>query len=1055
MGIERTDHDEKRHATALFLRYRDGGDVEALAELFDVQSPELFRVAQHVSRDAAEAEDLVQAAFLTAMEHPDRFEASRSVSAWLAGILSKEALAWSRSAARRPDIERVLEGRNLREEQNRPDIHASSAETQGLLDAALRRLPDRYRDVLERHLCRGQSPSEIAADKGASPVTVRVQLHRGLAQLRLRLPAGAAAILPVSLPARGLSAVRSELIVHAHSHGAITGLAAGAIATSTLPGPLPGFFPTLLMLQRITLGAVALLVLVFTVRFAFEARSAPLDQPAIEVSSTISGPLAADDPRADTASLEPVSTLRVPAQSGAEDSTRLVSEPLLVRTFWADGSVAPNIGFHYANFGDADSKRRGMTDDKGQVLLEGLDPGYVAFYGDRGGHGSAQPRAVQVSSLSAWPFPPLEVRLQLESGHDVLGRVVDANGRGVADADVWVTTGITRSTGHIVARTAADGAFSAEQLSSACLFGARASGYAPSSPEHVQYWSERADGDAPIQVTLELPGATAWLSGRVLDPAGAPVAGARVRVGPQAHFDSFGPTGAAGPPPPVELLTDSNGAFESDRATPGEVEWSVKCGTYAVLSGKVEVAAGESGKLEVQLAAGGRVVGQIKDPTGAPLPGLTVAAYQSSFRYPNSQTSFSEPRTTTDADGRFELSTLAAGKVRLTATTADRKSSCEATLDVAPGKTYAWDDVITDLPVVSGRAMSASGEPLAGWTVTSDPTSGMGSAPRATFVREDGAFELITPGRGSVRLELYAPAKDAPDDRTWATSAAPRAWVDEVSIGTTDVLIVPSADQEPRSTLRGTFVPTLGSSTPKTLVTARHSTFGEVARIEFEEGTTAFELPAMPQGDITIEIEPIGFARMTRTVRDLVQGGEHDLGELVISHPGSLRVTMRLAGGGEVRSADVSLTDSQGGRVNAPLKLNVLERDGLAAGTYTLRIQAQDCGPLIQKVSVRADEETLVEAVLPEGGSVGVALLGVGKKPLMENATLRVSTADGTVLIDEELEPHDEGHVGRFLFAPYGVLRITATCVDGRTGEAEVRFGPTEDAERPHAVILK
>jgi len=214
----------------LFARYSQHGDVRALGKLFDRLSPELAKVARHVASDAAEAEDLVQATFLTAMEHPERFDQSRPITAWLVGVLTKEALSWHRQSARRPDTERVLEAQSEREVRERPEVHATSEESEGLLAAALTRLPLHYRDVLERHLQRGLSPSEIAKEQGASPATVRVQLHRGLAQLRQLLPASMAGGLVLALSSRGLAAVRAELVTHASKLGSATAAVASGSA---------------------------------------------------------------------------------------------------------------------------------------------------------------------------------------------------------------------------------------------------------------------------------------------------------------------------------------------------------------------------------------------------------------------------------------------------------------------------------------------------------------------------------------------------------------------------------------------------------------------------------------------------------------------------------------------------------------------------------------------------------------------------------------------------------------------------------------------------------
>jgi RNA polymerase sigma-70 factor (ECF subfamily) len=53
--------------------------------------------------------------------------------------------------------------------------------------AALRELPDAYREVLAMRLVEGLNGPEIAERTGLRPGSVRVNLHRGMALLREKL----------------------------------------------------------------------------------------------------------------------------------------------------------------------------------------------------------------------------------------------------------------------------------------------------------------------------------------------------------------------------------------------------------------------------------------------------------------------------------------------------------------------------------------------------------------------------------------------------------------------------------------------------------------------------------------------------------------------------------------------------------------------------------------------------------------------------------------------------------------------------------------------------
>ena len=223
-----------RKLDRLFERFRSKSDVSALGEVFDRAAPELLRVSRHLCRDVSEAEDVVQATFLTALTKSDSYDPSRRVLPWLIGILALHAREMQRKAGRCPDPDRVLE----RNEQD-PLDSAADTEFQRNVSKAVQTLPDTYRGVLFAHLAEGKGPSEVAEQFGLSPVAARVRLHRGMKLLRKALPAGyAGALATVVLPGRGLAAVRAEVLAEAARQvpaGSLT-LAAGSGAAAAGSG---------------------------------------------------------------------------------------------------------------------------------------------------------------------------------------------------------------------------------------------------------------------------------------------------------------------------------------------------------------------------------------------------------------------------------------------------------------------------------------------------------------------------------------------------------------------------------------------------------------------------------------------------------------------------------------------------------------------------------------------------------------------------------------------------------------------------------------------------
>jgi RNA polymerase sigma-70 factor (ECF subfamily) len=125
----------------------------------------------------ADCLDLVQEVFLKALRKLDALRDGAAFGPWLAAIARNRACDYHRSTHKVVD---------LTEEIALPSRSEAEAEAELAL-AALRELPDAYRETLLLRLVEGLSGPEIAAQTGRTPGSVRVNLHRGLRLLRERL----------------------------------------------------------------------------------------------------------------------------------------------------------------------------------------------------------------------------------------------------------------------------------------------------------------------------------------------------------------------------------------------------------------------------------------------------------------------------------------------------------------------------------------------------------------------------------------------------------------------------------------------------------------------------------------------------------------------------------------------------------------------------------------------------------------------------------------------------------------------------------------------------
>ncbi len=167
-----------------------GGSADALAELFRRFSGMLLALATRVLGDPADAEEVLQEAFLQVWNQAGRYDPSRSsVSTWLVLITRSRAIDRLRS---RRVKERTLAG----VQQEQKGRHHTSPEGTGnvfrherreRLHQEMARLPAEQRQVLELAFFRGMTQSEIAQRTAIPLGTVKTRSLLAMRKLRKAL----------------------------------------------------------------------------------------------------------------------------------------------------------------------------------------------------------------------------------------------------------------------------------------------------------------------------------------------------------------------------------------------------------------------------------------------------------------------------------------------------------------------------------------------------------------------------------------------------------------------------------------------------------------------------------------------------------------------------------------------------------------------------------------------------------------------------------------------------------------------------------------------------
>ncbi len=201
----------------LFEQWCRHADLRALGTFFDLVAPRLERLGLRLVGDAAEAEDLVQATFLAAIEQRSGLDPKRPAWPWLSRVLANKATDWKRRTARTLDPSRL--DAPLDEDPSRPVERREFADE---VEQAVARLEEPYRQVVLLRLRHGLSMVEIADVLNRSPGTVRVQLHRAAQKLRPWLSKSSHSVfLLIHGPTRGLTAIKSLVLSEAGAAGAV------------------------------------------------------------------------------------------------------------------------------------------------------------------------------------------------------------------------------------------------------------------------------------------------------------------------------------------------------------------------------------------------------------------------------------------------------------------------------------------------------------------------------------------------------------------------------------------------------------------------------------------------------------------------------------------------------------------------------------------------------------------------------------------------------------------------------------------------------------------
>ncbi len=177
------------------VRAAKKGDDSAYEELVRRYERNVFRIAQHITQNREDAEDVVQDAFIKAYTNLERFQEQSKFYTWLVRIAVNEALMKLRR--RKPERTVSLDEdikteddfvpREIADWSPNPEQQYGQAELREILSKTIQGLPPGFRTVFVLRDVEGLSTEETAEALDLSVPAVKSRLLRARLQLRERL----------------------------------------------------------------------------------------------------------------------------------------------------------------------------------------------------------------------------------------------------------------------------------------------------------------------------------------------------------------------------------------------------------------------------------------------------------------------------------------------------------------------------------------------------------------------------------------------------------------------------------------------------------------------------------------------------------------------------------------------------------------------------------------------------------------------------------------------------------------------------------------------------
>jgi len=153
------------------------GDRSAYEELYRLYARAMFNVSLRITNNEAEAEDVLQEAFISAFQYLKTYNRTASFGAWLKRIVVNKSL--NHIKRRKLDTIPMEDELDMVEAYDEVDLKYDVAQVK----RAMEQLPDGYRTVFSLYLIEGYDHREIAEIMGVTESTSKSQFNRSKKKL--------------------------------------------------------------------------------------------------------------------------------------------------------------------------------------------------------------------------------------------------------------------------------------------------------------------------------------------------------------------------------------------------------------------------------------------------------------------------------------------------------------------------------------------------------------------------------------------------------------------------------------------------------------------------------------------------------------------------------------------------------------------------------------------------------------------------------------------------------------------------------------------------------